>query len=106
MPMQAALKVDPDVVLSKSSEMKSIRNSLSSTMQQAEDKIHSLSNAWVSEAANAYQTQFNKIHKDVEEMLNIVDEYSRNLDEIAQNYKAADNRVQQAASALPSDVIV
>ena len=104
MAMQAALKVDAQIVLSKSSDMKNIRNTLSSTMQQMEDKIHSLTSTWESEAATAYQTQFNKIHKDIEEMLHIVDQYTFDLDEIAQNYITAEQRVTQASSALPGDV--
>lgn len=104
MAMEAALKVDPQVVLSKSGDMKNIRTNLSSIMQQLEDKIRSLTNTWESEASTAYQTQFGKIHKDIEEMLHIVDEYTRDLDEIAQNYMTAEQRVQQASSALPGDV--
>ena len=106
MPMQAALKVDADVVLNKSSEMKAIRSSLSNTMQQIEEKIRSLANTWESEASTTYQAQFAKIHKDIEEMLRIVDEYSRDLDEIAQNYKTAEQRIEQASAALPIDVLV
>jgi WXG100 family type VII secretion target len=102
--MNAALKVDPQVVLSKSGDMKNIRSSLSTIMQQSEDKIHSLTNTWESEASTAFQTQFGKIHKDIEEMLHIVDEYTRDLDEIAQNYTTAEQRIQQASSALPGDV--
>ena len=104
MAMQAALKVDAQVVLSKSSEMKSTRSALSSTMQTMEDKVHSLTNTWESDASTAYQTQFNKIHKDIEEMLHIVDEYTHDLDEVAQNYITTEQRVQQASSALPGDV--
>ena len=104
MAMQAALKVDAQVVLSKSGEMKNTRNSLSGIMQQLEDKMRSLTNTWESEASSAYQTQFGKIHKDIEEMLHIVDQYTYDLDEIAQNYITAEQRVQQASSALPGDI--
>ena len=104
MAMQAALKVDAQVVLGKSSEMKNIRNTLSGTMQQMEEKVHSLTNTWESDASTAFQTQFNKIHKDIEEMLHIVDEYTRDLDEIAQNYITTEQRIAQESGALPGDV--
>jgi len=104
MAMDAALKVDAQIVLSKSGDMKNIRTNLSNTMQQMEDRIHSLANTWESEAATAYQTQFNKIHKDIEEMLHIVDEYTRDLDDIAQGYITVERQVQEASSALPGDV--
>jgi len=104
MAMQAALKVDAQIVLSKSGEMKNIRNTLSSIMQQIEDTIHSLTNTWESDASTAYQAQFGKIHKDIDEMLHIVDEYTHDLDEIAQNYISTEQKIQQASSALPGDV--
>ena len=104
MAMQAELKVDAQVVLGKSSEMKNIRNTLSGIMQQLKDRIQALTSSWESEASTAYQTQFNKIHKDIEEMLHIVDEYTRDLDEIAQNYITTEQRVIQLSSALPGDV--
>jgi len=104
MAMQAALRVDAQVVLSKSGEMKNIRTSLSGIMQQMKDKVQSLTNTWESDASTAYQTQFNKTHKDIEEMLHIVDEYTRDLDEIAENYLETERRVEQTSSALPGDV--
>ena len=104
MAMQAALSVDPQVVLGKSGEMKSIRSSLSNIMQTLKEKVRSLTNTWESEASTAFQTQFTKIHKDIEEMLHIVDEYTHDLDEIAQNYITTEQRIQQASSALPGDV--
>ena len=104
MAMEAALKVDAQVVLSKSGEMKSIRGSLSNIMTETKDKIQSLTTTWESEASNVYQAQFTKIHKDIEEMLNIVDEYTRDLDEVAQNYMTAEQQIQQVTSALPGDV--
>jgi len=104
MAMQATLKVDAQVIINKSDEMKSIRNSISGIMQQIDDKMRSLTNIWESEASVTYQTKFSKIHKDVEDMLHTVDQYTYNLDEIAQNCITVEQRVAQASSALPSDV--
>jgi WXG100 family type VII secretion target len=104
MAMQAALKVDAQVVLSKSGDMKNIRSSLSAIMQQVQDKIRSLTNTWEGEASTAYQAQFAKIIKDIEEMLHIVDEYTRDLDEIAQNYITTEQKVAQQSTSLPGDV--
>ena len=102
--MNAALKVDAQIVLSKSGDMKNIRSSLSNIMEQIKEKMRTLTNTWESDASTAFQTQFNKIHKDIEEMLRIVDQYTRDLDEVAQNYITTEQRVAQATSALPGDV--
>jgi WXG100 family type VII secretion target len=104
MAMNAELKVDPQVVLSKSGDMKTIRSSLSNVMQSIEDKIHSLTNVWESDASTAYQSQFSKIHKDIEAMLKIVDEYTSDLDEIANNYIQTEQQITQEVTALPGDV--
>ena len=104
MAMQAALKVDAQIILGKSGDMKNTRSTLSTIMQQVQDKIRSLTNTWESEASTAYQTQFGRIIKDIEEMLNIVDEYTRDLDEIAQNYITTEQRITQQSNSLPGDV--
>ena len=104
MAMQAVLKVDAQQVLSKSNEMKNTRGILSNIMEQIKDRMNSIKNFWESEAATTYLTQFTKIHKDIEEMLRIVDEYTKDLDEVAQGYITAEQRVAQASSALPGDV--
>jgi len=104
MAMNAALKVDAQVVLSKSGDMKNIRTSLGVIMDQVQTKVRSLTNTWESEASTAYQNQFGKIIKDIEEMLHIVDEYTHDLDEIAQNYITTEQKIEQQSSALPGDV--
>jgi len=104
MAMTAELRADPQVILSKSGEMKSIRARLSSIMQDMKGRFQALNSVWDSEASATYQAQFNRIHKDIEEMLNIVDEYSRDLDEIAQTYLTTEQRLDDIANSLPGDV--
>jgi len=102
MAMSAELKADAQAILSKSGDMKSIRARLSSIMQDMKAKFQSLTTAWDSDASAKYQAQFNKIHKDIEEMLHIVDEYTRDLDEVAQTYITAENNM--ISEELPGDV--
>jgi len=104
MAMNAELRVDSQIVLNKSADMKNIRARLSNIMQDMKARFQALNTSWDSEASAAYQAQFNKIHRDIEEMLNIVDEYTRDLDEIAHNYIATERRLQEVSSSLPSDV--
>jgi len=104
MAMQAALRVDPQIVIGKSSDMKNIRANLSNTMQQLESKISALTSTWEGEDSSAFQSQFGRFRPDIDEMLAIVDEYTKDLDEIAQTYLTTEQKVQQEASALPGDV--
>jgi WXG100 family type VII secretion target len=104
MAMTAELRVDPQAVINKSSDMKSIRGRLSSIMGDMKGKFQSLGTSWESGAATTFQTQFTKIHKDIEEMLNIVDEYTYDLDEIARIYIEREREITDKASALPPNV--
>ena len=104
MAMSAELRVDAQVVQSKSGDMKSIRTRLSNIMQDMKAKFQSLNTSWDSDASATYQSQFTKIHKDIEEMLKIVDEYTQDLDEVAQKYIEVERSVSEESSALPADV--
>jgi len=104
MAMQAELRVEPDVLISKSSEMANIRSQTSSIMEEIKSQMASLTGAWEGEAASAFQAQFNKTHADIESMLKIVDEYSADLSDIGQTYKTAEAKVSEASSALPGNV--
>jgi len=104
MAMTAELRVNAQTLLSKSGDMKSIRARLSNIMNEMKAKFQSLNTSWESDASAAYQTQFNKIHKDIEEMLNIVDEYTRDLDEIGQGYITTERKLEEISSTLPGNV--
>ena len=104
MAMTAELRANPQEILSKSGEMKSIRTRLSSIMQDMKGRFQALNSSWDSEASATYQAQFTKTHKDIEEMLNIVDEYTRDLDEVAQNYLTTERKLEDIANSLPGDV--
>ena len=103
MAMSAELIVDPQVVLSKSGDMKSIRTQLSRIMQDVIAKFQNLRTVFDSEEAIDFQTRFNKIHTDIEEMLHIVDEYTYDLDEIATNYINTNRGIKAISEQLPGN---
>jgi len=104
MAMTAELRVNAQTLLSKSGEMKNIRSRLSNIMQDMKARFQSLNTSWDSEASATYLAQFNKTHKDIEEMLNIVEEYTRDLDEVAQGYIRTEQAVNDASGALPGNI--
>ena len=104
MAMTAELRVNAQTILSKSGDMKSIRGRLSGIMNDMKAKFQALNANWESDASAAYQGQFNKIHKDIEEMLNIVDEYTRDLDEVAQGYITTEKKIEEISGTLPANV--
>ena len=95
------LRVDSSVVMNKAGDMQGIRGRLHNTMEEMKGKFTSLRSSWDSEASVVYDTQFTKIHVDLESMLLIVDEYVKDLNEVAQGYKTTEQNLQNAAQSLP-----
>ena len=104
MAMNAELKVDAQVVIAKASSMQNIGGNLSRIMEDMKGKVQSLQADWESDAARTFLAQFSKLHKDIDEMLNISKEYAADLNAIAQTYISAEEAANQEAAALPSDV--
>jgi WXG100 family type VII secretion target len=102
MAMTAELLVSYDIVLAKAGEMSNIRSQLSSTMEELKSTVSSLTSSWESEASATFQSNFTKAHSEIEAMLNIVDEYAKDLTEVADGYRTAEGVVNEAAAALPS----
>jgi len=102
MAMNSELMAHGQEIISKSSNMKSVRTRLSGIMQDMKAKFASLNSHWDTDASATYQAQFNKVHKDIEEILNIVDEYTRDLDDIGNEYIALERGNIGEAEVLPT----
>jgi len=103
MSMTSELKAKGQEIINKSSEMKNIRTRLSGIMQDIKSKVASLNTSWDTEKASpAFQAQFTKTHKDIEEMLNVVDEYTHDLDIVGDKYIRVEGTVADASSQLPT----
>jgi len=102
MAMNSELMAQGQEILNKSNNMKSTRTRLSGIMQDMKAKFASLNTSWDTDASSTYQTQFNRVHKDIEEVLNIVDEYTRDLDDVGNEYIATERRVKSDAEWLPT----
>lgn len=95
------LKVQPDVMLSKSGELSTEKSTISSLMDQAKSEITSLTGTWKSEASDEYQSRFRQIYDDIDNMLATVSEYISDLNEVANVYSTAERAAKSAAEGLP-----
>jgi WXG100 family type VII secretion target len=102
MAMTSELMAHGKEILNKSGDMKNIRTRLSGIMQDMKAKFASINSSWDTTASAAYQTQFNKVHKDIEEMLSIVDEYTIDLESVAHTYITTEQQLTSASEALPT----
>ncbi len=101
--MDITLKVQPEVLTSKTNEIASERTTISSLMDQAKAEITSLNGVWESPAAEEYQSRFRQIYDDIESVIGVVSEHISDLYEIANIYTTAEKAAQSQAESLPVD---
>ena len=101
--MDIILKVQPDVLLSKSGELSNEKNTIISLMDQAKSEINSLTGVWKSEASDEFQARFKQVYDDIDNMLAIVSEYISDLNEVPNVYTTAEKAAKSAAEGLPTD---
>lgn len=97
------IKAHPDVLLSKSGELSSEKNTLLSLMDEAKSQVNSLAGVWKGDAADGYQNRFKQIYDDIDNMLAIVTEYISDLNEIANIYSTAEKAALNESEGLPTD---
>ena len=101
--MDIILKVQPDVLVSKSGELSAEKAAVIGLMDEAKAEITSLAGIWKSEASDEYQSRFKQVYDDIDNMLAIVSEYIGDLSEAASVYSTAEKAAKAAAEGLPTD---
>jgi len=89
-------------ILNKSGSMKNTRTRISGIMEDMKAKFASLNTSWDTDASSTYQAQFIRVHKDIEEILKVVDEYTQDLDAVGNDYIITERKVKGDAEGLPT----
>ncbi|WP_020225050.1 WXG100 family type VII secretion target [Holdemania massiliensis] len=97
------LKVQPNVLISKASEMATQKNTIISIMEQCKTEINSLQAGWKSQASDEFQIKFKGVYDDIDNMAAIIDSYIKTVNELANIYEQAEKRATAAAEGLPTD---
>ena len=84
------LKVQPQVLVSKSMELNSEKGNLSVIMDEAKSKMASLTGTWRSVSSDEFQARFRQVHADIDGMLAVVAEYSKDLNDAASAYERSE----------------
>lgn len=98
------LRVDPQLMKAKAGEMDAKRTDIQNTMNNIKNEMDSLKTSFISDGATKAQFQFQTAQADVEAMLNVVAEYSSDLQQLAALYDKTQNDAITAANALPTDI--
>lgn len=104
--MEGIIKVSPQLLTSTASEFENQGGIISNLTAEMMNLITGMSATWEGEAATAYITKFKGLEDDIQKMIRMVQEHSRDLQEMAQIYVQADTENAEEASGLSSDVIV
>lgn len=99
------LKVKPDVLSAKASEMTVQKNTIVSIMEQCKNEINSLQTSWKSDASNEYQIKFRNVYGDIDNLIKLVDSYIKTINELANIYESAERKATSASEGLPVDGI-
>ena len=103
--MTGTLLVTPEELISTAGEFATAATNVQTLTQNMLDIVNQFGTHWMGEASNAYTTKFKSLESDMTKMYRMVTEHSKDLTEMAQNYKIADQTNEEAANALQSNAI-
>lgn len=103
--MQEILKATPSQLKNKATEFASEGRNLRNLTNEMLNVVSS-NGTWQSTASQAYKKRFSKLSDDMNKMYRMIDEHSKDLTTIADQYNKTENENKQLANSLPVDVIV
>ncbi|MHC1734647.1 MAG: WXG100 family type VII secretion target [Erysipelotrichaceae bacterium] len=101
--MQISLKVQPEILTSKASEINAEKTAITGIMEQVKGEMNSLVGSWKSSSSDEYQAKFKQLYNDMENVFVILTEYINDLNEAASVYSAAESSAKAIIEGLPVD---
>ena len=99
------LKVTPEEVQTKASEISSQKDMMSTYLSDMRSKIDSLRDAWESPAADEYYTRFATLAKEIQDSLDALTKHVNNLNDAAEKYTEAENQQKSLVDSLDTSDI-
>lgn len=104
--MEGMIKVSPDLLNRTAAEFSEEGTQLNTLTNQMIELVQSMTSTWQGEASTAFITKFKGLEDDMQRMFRMVQEHSRDLQEMAAAYASAEQQNAEIASGLSADVIV
>ncbi|MBS6395740.1 MAG: WXG100 family type VII secretion target [Clostridiales bacterium] len=104
--MEGTLRVTPEQLEAASSEFAAKGTVVGNLTSQMVQLVDGLGSIWEGEAAAAYQTRFRQLDEDIQKMVQMIQEHSNDLNEMAKIYRDAETANSEMAADLAGDVIV
>ena len=98
------LKVQPAEVKQKAAQMAVCTGQIKNTFNNIKLEVESLKLTWDSEASRAFQGKFNGLQDDIQRMFGVAEEYSEDLEAIANTYLQTESDAAAEVNKLSDDV--
>ncbi len=103
--MEGQLKVNPQDLISTSSEFSSKGQTVANLTQEMLQNVASLTSRWEGDAAGAYTKKFSELSSDITRINNKIKEHVEDLQEMARTYESTESSNTEASTAMPSNLI-
>ena len=103
--MEGILKVTPEELQSTAGEFSGKGNTIKGLMDQMMGIVTNLSGSWQGEASATYLRKFKGLQTDIDKMNRMIQEHVQDLNNMANQYKQAENQNMEAGQALTDSVI-
>lgn len=97
--METTLNVTPEKLTETANDFQNKATQVKGIHDEMLTKIRSLS--WEGQAAEAYKTKFNALETSMNKIFGMISEHVRDLNDIAQQYSAAETKAASIADSLP-----
>lgn len=98
--------VEPERLVEAAAEFSAAAVLVQKASQSMLEQVRTMSGYWMGEAASVFVAKFNGLQDDMEKVVRMIQEFSSDLQEIAQNYRAAEQQNTADFESLAADVIV
>jgi len=96
-------KEDPRQILNTASALQRERNNLSADLTGMKTKATGMKAYWKSKSADEYQKKAAELDLQGQELIKVLDEFIRKLQQASGIYEAAEATATRAAEGLPTD---
>ena len=105
--MEGKLRVTPERLIQSAEVFGNKATGIASVTTEMTNLVTGLAtSSWQGEAATTFIGRFRQLDDDIQKLIGMVNEHSKDLAEMAGNYKAAESQNEDTASSLDIDVIL
>ena len=99
------LKVTPEEVRTKASEINTQKTVMTTYLSDMQGKINQLQSAWDSPSGQEFYTKFTNLSKVIQNALDDLTQHVQNLNDAAAEYEAGEQQQQKLVENLSTDNI-